>query len=156
MKLTIIIAMAIAVIVYPFRSRITRKAILRVIRNPIFFTRLAYVGIAMIWLYIAQDAARIHISPFMYAAVSSGILLLYAAFPLFRIWLLVIVILLAGWGLNMYQTLEFQIVHLGLKTDMHDLCIITSINVFILILSASALYLVGPFNMKRPFKKKEA
>ena len=155
MKLITIITIAFAVVLLPFRHRITREAILRIVRDPATITRLAYAGIAMLWLYVADDASRIHIPPQLYTAVPFAVLLLYVVFPVRRIWLLIVITLFTGWSLQMNQTMHFQVAHLGLKTDMYGLVIITLINVFILVIGTGILYLAGPCNMKRRGRMKQ-
>ncbi len=149
MKTLTIIILAGAVIMLPFRKRITKASMTSFARDPLTYTRLVYVGIAFLWLYIANDAERIHIPQKLYAAFAFAVLLLYAIFPLRTIWLLVAATFMTGWCLQMYQSLQFQIAHLGVKIEMLGLVMIDAQYVFILLIGLALLYVTGPCLMKR-------
>jgi hypothetical protein len=154
MKLITIIILAVAAILIPFRHRITKQAITKLACNPATIMRLAYIGFAVLWVFVADDAARVHVPRTFYVAVPSGVLLLYAIFPLRTIWLLVPTTLITGWCLHMYQSMRFQIIHLGIKTEMYELIFFGALYVLILVGSLAILYATGPFMMKLCKEKK--
>jgi hypothetical protein len=156
MKLITIIILAVAAILIPFRHRITKETMTRLACNPATIMRLIYIGFAILWVFVADDAARIHVPHTFYVAVPSGVLLLYAIFPLKTIWVLVPTTLITGWSLHMYQSMRFQIVHLGIKTDMYGLIFFGALYLLMLLGSLAILYATGPFMMKICISKKES
>jgi hypothetical protein len=156
MKTITIIILAGAVILIPFRNRITKESMTKLAHDPSTITRLVYVGIALLWLYIAQNAERIHLPPKLYAAFPSGVLLLYAIFPLRTIWLLIATTFLTGWCLHMYQSVQFQIAHLGVKIEMLGLVMMDVQYVLMLVIGLAFLYATGPYLMKRHRMTKKA
>ncbi len=153
MKLTIIIVFIVSTILLAFRNKINRTNINKLLGNKILLTRLAYVGLAILWISMNPDAERVHIPVLLYVVVPFSVLLMYAIFPIYWIWLLVITTFIIGWSAHMHVSLRFDFAHLGIKTDALFIVFQTFIYLMIFVVCAGVLYLIGPRNIKKHIQK---
>jgi hypothetical protein len=158
MKIFILVVMALAVLLLPFRRHLdSREKIVCIVRKHSVITRLSYIGFALLWLFLNKnsvilsewDAQRLGIPVFWYLSVPALFLLSYAAFPSFITWLLPLTILLLGWFLHVYKSLAYLFFKSEGNADMISILVMALFDVLALAACVFVLYIAGPYLRKR-------
>ena len=164
MKILILIILALAILLFPFRRHFDSPEKIRVlfekVKHPLtkhfMPIRFIYLAFALFWFFLNKnnivfsqwDAHRIGIPVGWYITAPVLPLLLYAVFPSTIIWLFPVATLVLGWTLHEQKTIDFLRAHMGVKTDMTGAIVLISLHVLVLALCVIVLYATGPYLRK--------
>ena len=162
MKTLAIVIIIAGLILIPFKDKITMDNAAKLFRNKKLITRISYLGVAMMWLQMndyfhAPDAARLHVPAVWYVMIPLAALLIYVAFPVFRVWLVVAAILIAGWCAHIYVTFKYDFWSFYFIDSFKDVLNVIAQGLIcctILAACVGILYFIGPYNIKRQIHKK--
>lgn len=162
MKTILLIIMALAILLYPFRRHFDKPAKIKELikQHPLLLTRFVYLVLAILWVYIntnniilsQRDALRIGVPVLWYTIVPALLLLLYAIFPLNKVWILPAANLILGWGMHMQKTIVYCYQDMDFKTDLFNSIIgftmLITISTLYVLACISMMYLTGPYIIK--------
>jgi hypothetical protein len=168
MNTIILIILALAILLFPFRRHVDSPQKIRVLYEKVKHPstkhfmpiRFIYLAFALFWLFLNKnnvffsqwDAHRIGIPMFWYTSVPAFLLLFYALFPTNKVWTLPVVALVLGWALHIRKTIAFSLAHMNVKTDVMGTVEQVFLHVLLLVLCIGVLYLSGPYAKKRLVK----
>ena len=170
MKTILIVILALAILLFPFRRRFDSsekiRALFDKVKHPFvrYFVpiRFIYLAFALFWFFLNEyniffswwDAHRIGIPVFLYISVPIFLLVLYALFPINEVWTLPVVALILGWALHIRKTIAFDLRHMDVKASLMGTAERIFFDVLLLVLCIGVLYLTGPYAKKRFLKKR--
>ncbi len=122
-------------------------------KNILTASRCTYLGLAALWWVLNKqhiilsewDANRINVPMLLYLVIPILALALYVIRPTSSIWAVVITVFTLGYGLHVYKSLQFDINHMGVKTDISTTATQIILYLIIFAVCVAVLFMSGPY-----------
>lgn len=120
-------------------------------------SRCAYLGFAALWWFANKqhfilsewDAQRINVPMTLYIGIPILAFALYSIRPSPTTWVFVIAVYTTGYGLHVYESLKFDIIHMDVKTDIISTATQMTVYLLVFALCVTVLYMSGPYIRKK-------